>query len=187
MVAYVVAAEQSDVELLRRLLDEELRREVKFFAGDGLDGVTSGARTLVSQGRPVAIVIDAYASEPEAVRFRQQSMEEVVGIVAGKRPFRVIMAVPALEIIFFEAPALLERMYPGRLSPWVLEIASLSTRRALKMLDPALDPQTFRKRVLDELKEGDIPALQGTSVIRELSDFLRMVQEREAQATGSRN
>jgi hypothetical protein len=186
MVAYVVVEDRSDVELLRRVLDEELRREVEFFEGGGLDGITSMARTLVSLYRqPIAIVIDAHSSDEEVVRTRRQSLEEVVGSVAGNVPIRVIVAVPELEIIFFEAPALLQRLYPGRLSPTVLEMASLSTRRALKMLDPSADLQSFRQRVLAGLTEEDVAALQETSVLRELTDFLRKVLKKEAQATGS--
>jgi hypothetical protein len=187
MIAYVVAESRFDVELLRRLLDEGLRRDVEFIEGSGIDGVTSMARTLISHyRRPIAIVIDADASQEEAVRTRRQSMEEVVGSVAGRIPVGVIVAVPEIEIIFFEAPGLLQRLYPNSLPPTILEMASLSTRRAIKMLDPSASLQSFRQRVLMEMTDEDIASLRETSVLRELSGFLRKVQERESQATGSR-
>jgi hypothetical protein len=118
-------------------------------------------------------------------RIRLEAGEEVVGSVAGNVPLCVIVAVAELEIIFFEALALLDRLYPGRLSPTILEMATLSTRRALKMLDPTATLQSFRQRVFAELTEEDVAALQETSVLGALGDFLRGVQRKEAQATGS--
>ncbi len=178
MIAYVIVGGCSEVEILRRVLGPELCREVEFVAGGGVDGVTSMARTVVAvRRRPTAIVIDADSPEPEAERDKRQGMEELVGSVAGRVPFRVIVAVPAFEVVFFKAPDLLKRAYPDTFSPSVLELAQLSTRRAIERLNPGGKRGEFIERILHFLKDEDMEAMQTVDFIDELRQFLRRVQE----------
>jgi hypothetical protein len=180
MIASVIAETDYGVELLQRVLPPDLKGEVELRSGGGPDGVVSMARTrLVTLRKPTAVVIDAKTSDRQLVGYRRQSMREVVGSVAGDVPIKIIMAVPELEIALFEAPGPLGRLYPDFTSnPLLIELARSNTSQALKTLDPTDDLPAIRKRLLDEIRDDDLPALQQTQPIRELIDFLRGCQGR---------
>jgi hypothetical protein len=87
---------------------------------------------------PVAVVIDADSPEQEVASERRRSAEEVLGDAASGVPFRVIVAVPELEVLFFERPQLLKKVYGKSVTALVTELGQVSPRRALKKLDPDL-------------------------------------------------
>jgi hypothetical protein len=180
MIASVIAESDHGVDLLCRVLPRDLKDAVDLRSGGGADGVVSMARTrLVTLHKPTAVVIDAKTSDRQLVGYRRQSLREVIGSVAGDVPIKIVMAVPELEFAFFEAPGPLGRLYPDYTSnPLLIELARSNTSQALKTLDPAHDLPAIRRRLLDEIRDDDLPALQQTQPIRELIDFLRGCQGR---------
>jgi hypothetical protein len=111
MNAYVITEGPFDAELLRLVLPRDVVDDVQFVPAGSLASMKSLARSLIVQRRtPIAIVIDADSNSPEVVEERRQSTEEVVGIVAGTVPVKVLVAVPEIEGIFFQDTAFLKRL-----------------------------------------------------------------------------
>jgi hypothetical protein len=101
VIAYIVVEGPADADWLRGALPPESLEDVAIVPGGGLSGATSMARTLlVTRRKPLALVFDANAEHPEVVGERFQSVQEIVGMVAGRVPFRVVMAVPSLEALW---------------------------------------------------------------------------------------
>ncbi len=102
MTAYIVCEGSYDVALLKRLLPEALGSNVKTVEAGGFSAAKSLARSLIVRRQtPVAIVADADTVIPEQVEQRLKDTEEIVGNVAVNTPVKVILATPALDIIFF--------------------------------------------------------------------------------------
>jgi hypothetical protein len=174
MIAFVVVEGQRDVDLLQKILPPDLSRDVSFVAGGGINGVQSMARSLVTtRPWPVAIMIDADSADLEAVRARRDSVAEVVISVAGRVPVEVIVAIPELEVIFFEAQTTLSRTYPDVVTkPYLFEVAKENVRAAFRLLDPTATYGHITETLLNNVNDEDLPALWATKVISELIKFL---------------
>ena len=100
MIAYIVVEGPADADWLRAAFPPESLEDVAIVPAGDLSEATSMARTLlVTRRKPLAFVFDADAEAPNVVRERFQSAQEIVGMVAGRVPFRVVLAVPSLEAL----------------------------------------------------------------------------------------
>jgi hypothetical protein len=174
MNAYIIAESTDDVELLRRLLPPDLSCNVEFLAGGDLDGVKSMARSVVvSSRKPVVVVIDAHTANSSLVHSRRQAMKEVIGAASNSVALKVVMAVPELEYIFFEAPGLLTRLYPDATSnAYLMELARFSSRKALEAMDNNVKHEAIRRKLLANIQDSDLRDLRNTTIISEITDFL---------------
>jgi hypothetical protein len=188
MSASVLTEANFDGMLLATLLaDEEKRDGVDIRVVSGLSSGLSVARTMLAvKRRPVAVVIDADSPEQEVASERQRSAEEVLADAASGVPFRVIVAVPELAILFFERPQLLKRVYGKSVTAWVTELGQVSPRRALQKLDPDLSYEYLRFKILRAMDEADIKALRATALIQELPRFLKEAVEYSKRSAVSR-
>ena len=178
MIAYVVTEEPFDVALLSRVLPPELREGVEIVAAGGVSAAKSLARSLlVRRQTPVAIVIDADAVSPEVVQERRQSVEEVVESVAGNVPVKVIVAVPHLEAILYQDPALLENVFGQAISDSLRTLVSTYPGHTLEQLAAQPPHIPNREQLVRALTPSAAQLLQQAAPIQELVAFLRHTQE----------
>ncbi len=112
VIAYIVVEGPADADWLRAALPPESLEDVAIVPAGDISETTSMARTLlVTRRKPLAFVFDADAEAPNVVRERFQSAQEIVGMVAGRVPFRVVMAVPSLEAPRYLVPTLENRRF----------------------------------------------------------------------------
>jgi hypothetical protein len=188
MIASVLTESQFDEDLLKRVLTREDCAEIMIRSTGSPSSLYSAAGTLQAIRRiPVAVVIDADSPEPEAAVMRRRDAEEVIGIVSSGVPFTVIVAVPALEILFFRAPELLRRIYGEAVTDHLLELAELSPRYALRKLDPETTNDLLRvkMKLLNAMTDEDAAALRQTDFIQELLRFLDSVRQPSGVAAGT--
>lgn len=94
----LVESNQSAIMLAKLLNAEQEAGLIEIRATGPSSSLYSAARTLLAvRGEPVALLLDADSTDPEAVSRRQLTAEEVVGDVASSAPLCVLVAVPALE------------------------------------------------------------------------------------------
>ena len=183
MNACVLTEENFDGMLLATLIAEEQSRcdlEIQIVGGKsslgGRSSLYSVARTLLAVRRiPVVVVIDAHTPEEDAALERQREAEEVVGDVAAGVPYRVIVAVPELAILFFQRPELLRRIYGEAINEHVMELGELSPRRALQKLDPGKPYENIQFDLLRAMNPSDVLALRDSPLVRDLIDFITTV------------
>jgi hypothetical protein len=162
-----------DGMLLAKLLANEQERDViEVGVVNGLSSGFSFARTILAvQRTPVVVVIDADSPEPEVASERKLRAEEVLDDAAGGVPFRVIVAVPELDILFFKRPELLRRVF-GKVDEHVIELAQLSPRRAIEKLSPGESYKTAWLRIFSAVDDADVKALREADLIQDLLRFV---------------
>lgn len=178
MNAYIVCEGDFDAQLLRAVLPEELLDEVEIVSAGGLSAVKSLARSLLVRRQvPIAIVVDADAISTDLVQERRNSIEEIVESVAVDTPIRVILAVPTIEIVFFQNSLLLSRLLGVEPSQSILELATSQPRKALEHLFAKSRNSHSLSQIIKQLTDEDIEILRAASVIQEITNFLQSVQE----------
>lgn len=178
MIAYIVCEGNSDVELLQRVLPNELLNGIEIVAAGGLSAIKSLSRSLlVRRQAPVAIVADADSIAPDLVQERRSSIEELVESVAIDTPVKVILAVPSIEIIFFQDERLLSRLLGYEPSQEILNLAISQPHSVLMQLLTQPHGRYNQSHLLAQLTSDDIQHLRSHPVIREIIQFLQAVQE----------
>jgi hypothetical protein len=177
MIAYLIVEGKFDEALLHQIVPAEFRDGVRFVSERSSSDVVSTARTLlVQRQKPLAIVMAAGSVVPDVIQERRQSMEEVIGIVAGRVPFKVVVAIPALEVIFFHDACLLERLL-GEPAP--AEMRTLARFDPGGVLDQLCDRSAKvkdRGELLQALTETDLTLLRSAPVAQELLAFLQQAR-----------
>jgi hypothetical protein len=179
MMTNVVLERDSDGMLMAKLLAVESQSiDLRIIASGPMSSAYSSARTLLAVlGEPVALVLNAETTYPEAVARHRQTAEEVIGATAKRSPFCLLMAVPSLESLLFTRPALLARAFGDRADDGgrAQELGRLSPREAYKRLDPGSPEGAGFSKLLQEMDDEDVAAIREESPIRELIAFLAEV------------
>ena len=178
MTAYIVCEGERDAQLLKRLVPEEFVSHVEIVAAGGISAVKSLARSLIVRRQsPVAIVADADATVPEQVEQRLKDTEEIVGNIAVNTPVKVILAVPTLEIIFFQDVSLLSRLLGYVPSQDVLSLAVYQPWQTLKQLISQSKNFQSQAQLVEQLTNEDLEVLRKAPVVQEIIQFLQSVRE----------
>jgi hypothetical protein len=178
MITYILCEGAFDAQLLKTVLPENLLTDVGVVVGGKVYNIKSLAMSLIVRRRvPVLIVFDADSVVSELVELRRNDIEEIVGFVAGKISFKVVPAVPEMDIIFFQDVSLLSRLL-GYIPPKdILDMAVYQPRKALEQLLSRSDLIHDRSEVIDRLTNEDIEILRSSSVMQEIAHFLLSVRE----------
>ncbi len=178
MTAYIVCEGGRDAQILKRLLPKELVGNVEIVAAGELSAVKSLARSLVVRRQsPVAIVADADATIPEQVEQRLKDTEEIVRNIAVNTPVKVILAVPTLEVIFFQDVSLLSRLLGYAPSQDILNLGAYQPWQALKQLISQSNHLQSQSQLVEQLTNEDLEVLRKAPVIQEVIQFLQSVRE----------
>ena len=176
MIAYIVCEGITDAQLLQRILPKELLNDVEIVAAGGLSAIKSLARSLIVRRQvPVAIVADADSVEPNVIHDRLNSIEEIVKSVAISTPVKVILAVPTIEIIFFEDIGLLSHLleYGPSQAQKMMNLAKSQPDKAIREF---LD-RSQRNGLINQLTNDDLEILRKVPFIQEIIYFLQSLQE----------
>ncbi len=178
MITYIICEGSFDAQLLKTVLPANLLTDVGVVAVGRVSGVESLARSLVVRRRvPVVIVVDADSVVPELVQQRRKDIEETVESVSINTPVKVVMAVPEMEIIFFQDVSLLSRLLGYIPHQDILDRAVIQPKQALEELIARSELIHDRSQILDRLTNKDIEILQLSSVMQEIVHFLQSVRE----------
>jgi len=180
----LVESNMAAILLVKTLREEQEAGFVEIRASVPRSSLYAAARTLLAvRCEPVALVLDAGSTDPEAARRRQQAAEEVIGEAAGAAPLRVLVAVPALESLLFLRPAAVERAF-GPSAKDLMELGRVSPRDALERLDPS-GCAIAAFKLVGALDDDDLVALRAEPPIRELLEFGDELRCGTAVVTGS--
>ncbi|MDJ0618882.1 MAG: hypothetical protein QNJ63_19430 [Calothrix sp. MO_192.B10] len=178
MTVYIVCEGNLDAQLLKRVLPEELLNNVEIVPAGGLSAVKSLARSLIVRRQsPVAVVMDADVITPEKVEERRQDTEEILTSVAANTPVKVILAVPTIEIIFFQDVPLLSRLLGYAPPKDILSLAAEQPKKALTQLISQSKKYQNQSQLIEQLTNEDIEILHKTPFIQEIIQFFQSVGE----------
>lgn len=178
MITYIVCEGHLDAQILKTVLPANLLTDVGVVAAGGVSAVESLARSLVVRRRvPVVIVVDADSVVSELVEQRRKDIEETVESVSINTPFKVVIAVPEIETIFFQDATILSRLL-GYIPPKnILDMAVYQPKQALEQLLSQSEIIHNPSEIIYRLTNKDIEILQLSSVMQEIVHFLRSVRE----------
>jgi hypothetical protein len=178
MIAYIGTDSDFIAALLERLLTEEERTDIAI-ENDGISMYSAARTFLASRRTPAVVVIDANTPNPEGVSQVRQGAEELLHDAAGRLvPYKVIIAVPEIEALFFQRPEVLRRRFDGAVTDHLLELAQYSARAALRKLAADGNSETLRWDILKTLTDEETAALHQTELIQEVLGFIGLVRRR---------
>jgi hypothetical protein len=176
MKAYVVVEVEAEVPIVRAVLPPDLLDEVFVLpAGEG-SNITSVARTILAARRkPVAVLVNTRTLDESLIQERVQMIQYLLRMAAAGVPTKLILFIPHIETLFFQARGLLTKVFGDPLPEDVRLVAPYSPRDALdRLFARARGPKNLRALV-DSLDEAGRDALRATPPIRELITFLEDV------------
>jgi hypothetical protein len=173
MKVFVVVEGPSDVAVLRALLPIDELGTCDFVPAGGRVALSSIARTLlVKHHRPLAVLFETGTLEASAIREAHVTLDELVHAVAGETPVVTIPCIPELEAIFFEAPAILKRLFPQFDQHFFLMFAKTRPKEALTFLFKNGSGPTTLPQLLDGLTSDDVEQLRLVYPIQKLMSFI---------------
>src|SRR5438128_2325779 len=150
----LVVEGRSDEVLLERLLIQPAHCEFRFYASEGRVALeTIGRNLLVHQGGPVLVVMDAETLNPSRAEEERGMARFLLQRFSAPEGCDAFAFVPALEVIFFEAPGVLIRRFGAdAVTESVIERGHYLPEDTLaKVLSPAgLSKEDFFKSLTSE-------------------------------------
>jgi hypothetical protein len=178
MIAYIVTESDFVAALLKRLLTKQERADIEI-KNWGMSMYSMARTLIVSRYKPVAVVIEANTPNPKRVAQERQSADQSLWIAAGRLvPYKIIIAVPEIEAVFFQRPEILRRRFDGEVTDHLLELAQYSAHAALGKLAADGDSDKLRKQIFKTLTAEEAAALRQTDLIQEVLEFIAMARQR---------
>ncbi|MBB4637988.1 hypothetical protein [Longimicrobium terrae] len=168
MISVVVGGE-AEHRLVQALLADLMEEHgVSVRSGSSADDARPFARQImIEHPRPVAFVINADSTNPQRVRETQSGLKSYFRPWA-RCPFLVMQFEPEAETIYFERPAILERLLGRALDPVVVAAGRAAPKRVLEVL-----AGSEARHLVDRLTEDDLRELRATAAITRLRNFVR--------------
>jgi hypothetical protein len=165
--AYVVTKSKTELEIIKKLLPEPLSINIEFIA---THSYLSASNTLLTVKRlPLVLVIDA-KTDNDLMIYEKKTVSE--SLVRGADvPFKVLLAIPAIETIFFQDKLLLEQIVNHKFTEIEWELAKYHPKKSLTYF---LGENPWSK-IVNNLTDKAIEVLQKHPFITELVEFLSSV------------
>lgn len=121
--------------------------------------------------RPVALVIDADTVDANHVARQQADLEGYFRLTWNGLPLQVVQFVPAIEVILFERPRVLERLLGRKLEPVVLVAGEIAPRAVLDRILPEVGGENLMRRI-EELTGDDLRELRNHPTVAAIRAFV---------------
>jgi hypothetical protein len=146
MKSYVVTVGPFDGELIKTQLQARGFEQTRVLVSENASSAESLASSiLLVKQLPVALVLNAGAYEPSMVHRISRQFESLLGAVAPRTDWRVLMMVPEMEILFFQVPGLLEALGLPAPTPDQLKIAEYVPGKVLEEIVAPVAAKRARK------------------------------------------
>ncbi|MCE7982844.1 MAG: hypothetical protein DYG89_16805 [Caldilinea sp. CFX5] len=175
----IVVEGNRDALILSTLLADCKNVNLRFRIAEGKNAAHSLARTLQVQfHEPVALILDADTNDAAAVEEQQVAYTAYLRFTSQGVPFTVFLMVPTIEIIFFNAPEILEKLLGKKLTERDLAVSEYAPRL---ILDNYLQASGINmENFIARLQEQHLQILRNVEPILALRRFLQSVALRKA-------
>lgn len=178
--SYIITEDDTMRQVILRILAESLLSTTDVLDGTNRYGVISGARTLlVTRLLPVALVINAHSSDDIKVRGQVADIRYLVEQASRGIPYRILLAIPEIESVFFQDKGLLERLTNQQFTEREWRSAHYGPKAFL--CDVLGTPSNPALTLLPMLTDADVIVLRQHPLIMELSTFLASVASNEKE------
>ncbi len=177
---YLITEGRSDEEILKNLLPKDVVNKAMFVVGSGRYSAQSLARSVLAVRRePVALVLDADTTEPEAIREQQDFLREALGQAAAGTSFEIFLAAPELEVLFLESPDFLANLASHSVSSIEMELAKSSPKKFLHLISGEPDRTRLMKKLIENIDARSLSLMRRHPLLTNLTEFLSSTSTEE--------
>lgn len=168
--AYLVTEQASDATILRSVLPESALESVQFVESKSDYDAESGAMSLLAEKRlPLVLVLNA-TNDESIIQQRQADLGYLLRSYAGPVPFKLAIAVPELEVIFFQNRALIENSLNQTFTDLEWQFVQRHPQELLETLPEG--KAAFVERMLRVLNEEQLQEIRQIPLIQGITEFL---------------
>ena len=168
---YIITERWSDAAVLKKMLPKPVLHNLIFIDGESPYGAESMANTLLAAKRlPVVLVINAKTNDELMIRERAEELNYLLRQASPGIPFKVLIAIPELEVVFFQERELLEELISKKLTDLEWHFAQHHPKELLENLQGS--STTFIETTLNALDDQKLQVLRQSPLIEELNEFL---------------
>ncbi|MEH2360820.1 hypothetical protein [Nostoc sp.] len=172
--AYIITEGNQGVVILKRLLSQAIIQEIKFVDGSGQYGARSLASTLLAtRSIPVALVTDADTEDDSLVSEQLDALNYLLRQASPGIPFKVLLAVPEIEIVLLQNRPLIEKLAERSFSDLEWQLAQSKPKQFLEAVFGKDTPVI--QKILISTSDDEIQTLQQHPLIQDLITFLSSV------------
>jgi hypothetical protein len=115
MICHIVTEGDLDVAILRAILKPELdNKQTRIWSAGARSAADSLARSILAvRNEPVILVVD---TDNQPVREVENHFEHSLGAAGPREMWRVCLAVPTIEAVFFDNPATFVELFDDSIS-----------------------------------------------------------------------
>lgn len=170
--AYLITEGTTDAEILKKLLPEDVLKNTKIIAGSGRYSAQSLARSILAVKRlPVVLVLDADTADETSIGEQKDFLRESLAQASSGVPFEIFLAVPEMEVLFFERPAFIESVSQHSYSQTEWDMAKFSPRDFLRK-SFGDEFNNARVKLIDNLDQQTIETIRQHPLVKGISRFL---------------
>jgi hypothetical protein len=170
-LAYMITESDKDVEILQRLLPQNLSQNIKFIAGESSYRARSLASSLLATRKtPVALVLDAHTDNNSQIVERYDLIDYVLNQVSSGISYKIFMAIPQLEIVFLQDKSLIEKIAQRQFNDLEWQLAQSKPKEFLETVFG--NNEQINTRIFDNINDEKIKILQQHPLIQEIISFL---------------
>lgn len=185
MPPYLITQREADARLLLQLLGPEISSRLRIDVAEVWSDAVSASRSRVSEGHPVALVLDAGSRKALAVAKHRDFLHFALALMAPSVMWRVILVKPEIPRLYFREPSVLRQLVGRDPTEELLTRARAKPRLVLAELIgvplPKLDAELCRR-----LETVDVSPLAQRPSMRRLRKFLHSRTESRSPLPGLR-
>jgi hypothetical protein len=170
MHCYIIVAEPTGVALLKEILRPQVvERPLTIREGGVKSDAGRRARSLLVFRRdPVVVVTDTKTNDPASVEELRDYVEYGLSEAARRDRWKVCMAVPELEICFFDDPSFVEQLFQTKLSEGDKVRAEFRPKEVLARLFQQKQIPYTEAGIAQFLGSQDLSPVRQSRLIREI-------------------
>lgn len=172
MTVNLVTQRPADARLLCKLLGPELSSKVHVRTCAVWSETVSGSRTLVLQGLPVALVLDAGSRKKLKVERHRHFLKFALMLVGPELLWRVILIKPEIPRLYFRDLSVLRQLVGRDVTAEQLARARSKPRQVLAELF-GVSMEELDAELCKRLESVDVSPLAQFPSIRRMRSFLR--------------
>jgi YesN/AraC family two-component response regulator len=167
----MITENDKDIEILQRLLPQNISQNIQFIVGGSSYRARSLASSLLATRKtPVALVLDADTDNESQIFERYDLIKYALNQASSGTPYQVFFAVPQIEIVFLQDKSLIEKIAQRQFNDLEWQLAQSKPKEFLETVFG--NDEQINARIFENISEEEIKILQQHSLMQEIIKFL---------------
>lgn len=168
--ACVIAESQLEIDIVKKLLPNELIEGTKFFAPGKYDVLSFATTILGAQRIPVVLIVNTRADDKDIVAEKFNDINFLMRQSSPGIPYKVVMAVPEIEIVLLQNRDLIEKIIEQNFTDLEWEFACSHPKRFLTRF--LGDNSQYIQTIFENMNAKELSQLQQHPIIDGITNFI---------------